>query len=122
MATANALINLGTPAETAKRTGFTQVSVTASGTTQGSTALKGPGNLFVNATIPASQAITLPSNAEIGDEIVIFNNAGNAGVIFPPSGGSINAAAADASVAIGANLARRFFKATATRWVSWVAA
>lgn len=126
MATANSLINLGNPPETAKRIGFQPVSVTTSGTTQGSGTgvLRGPGNKIVNVTSHAAGgAVTLPSDAEVGDEIIVHNlGAANTCVVFPPTGGSINAQGANnGTAAFAQNLGRSFVKTTATAWVSMLA-
>lgn len=127
MATANGLNDLGVPPEVAKRTGYQEVSVTTAGTTQGSTGgvLSGPGNKLVLATIHSSNgAVTLPANAEKGDEIIVANVTGTAGLVFPQSGGNINGNTTDSGTATlaaqgsaGSNW--RFVKLNATRWAGW---
>jgi hypothetical protein len=124
MATANNLIGVGVPPEVAKRTGFVQVAIATTAATQGTGALRGPGNKLVSATFTtAADAVTLPSDAEIGDEIVISNITANAGVIFPPSGGNINGETTDEPVAMAAQgsagSVQRFMKLNATRWVAF---
>jgi len=126
MATADALIGLGMPAELAIRLGFQPVSVTTTAATQGSAGglLQGYGNKMVAATFAsAGHAVTLPDEAEIGDEIIINNVSANAGIIFPPSGGNLNGETADASMAIAAQgssgCVQRAMKVSATRWAVW---
>jgi hypothetical protein len=125
MATATQLISLGTPAELALRLGWTEVAVTTTAATQGTGLLRKPGKKIVTATIAsAGHAITLPSDAEIGDEIIISNVTANAGVVFPPSGGNINGETADENVALAAQGSagsiQRFVKLNATRWGAWL--
>lgn len=125
MTTANELINLGMPAELATRLGWTPVAVTTTAATQGTGLLVGPGRKIVTATIAsAGHAITLPSAAEIGDEIIISNVTANAGVVFPPSGGNINGETADENVALAAQGSagsiQRFVKTSSTRWGAWL--
>lgn len=127
MASTNSLIGLGTPAEVAKRVGFQQVSITTTGAVQsaGGGNLIGPGNKIVSATFAsASDAITLPVAAEIGDEIIISNITANAGVVYPPAGGNINGETANENVAMAAQGSagsiQWFVKLSATRWGSWL--
>jgi hypothetical protein len=127
MATVNNLIGIGMAAELAKRVGFTPVAVATTAATQGTGALRGAGNKLVSATFTtAADAVTLPSDAEIGDEIIISNITANAGVIFPPTGGNINGNTVNTSVAITAQGAAsatwRFIKLNATRWIGFAAA
>jgi len=124
MATADNLIGLGVPPEVAKRIGFVPVAIATTASTQGTGALRGPGKKLVSATFTtAADAVTLSSDAEIGDEIVIANVSANAGVIFPPTGGNINGESANASTAIAAQgttgNAWRFIKLNATRWLGF---
>jgi hypothetical protein len=125
MATTKDLMGLGMAAELALRLGYQQVSVTASGTTQNSAGglLKGVGNKIVLATVTSGQAITLPSAAAIGDEIIVDNISAAAGIIFPPTGGFINGNAVNAEVNMAADGTAtskwRFVKTTATRWAAW---
>jgi hypothetical protein len=123
MATASALAGVGVPPEVAKRVGYQQVPVTTTAATQGSAGglLIGPGNKIVTATVAsAGHAITLPTAAAIGDEIIVNNVTANAAVLFPHSGGNVNGETTDASMAIAAqgstNCVVRAVKLSATRW------
>lgn len=124
MATVASLMGIGMAAELAKRVGWTPVAIATTAATQGTGALRGPGNKLVSATFTtAADAVTLPSDAEVGDEIIIANVSANAGVIFPPTGGNINGESANASTAIAAQgttgNAWRFVKLNATRWLGF---
>lgn len=125
MATADGLIGVGVAPETAIRTGWTVLSVTTSGTTQGSGTgvLKGAGNKIVLATPHAGDgAITLPSGAQIGDEFWIYNaHASNDLSVFPPSGGTILNISQNAAVLVEDNQSVRIVKVTATTWLSRLA-
>lgn len=82
------------PAEVAKKIAWEIISVTTTGTTQGSSggALAGPGNKIVKATPHTGDgAVTLPSNSDIGDEIIVVNMDASASLdLFPASGHSIH--------------------------------
>lgn len=130
MAITNNLIALGLPAEIAKRVGVEIISVTTTGTTQGSTggALSGPGNKVVLATPHAGDgAVTLPANADIGDVIEIVNmHASNNVDVFPPTGHSIHKLSANGGtpVATGQSFIARYvgLVSSAGLWVGRVVA
>lgn len=122
MATAQDLQGIGLPAEQAIRLGWQPVSVTTSGTGQASAGglIRGIGKKIVSATLTATHAVTLPSAAEIGDEIIVNNITANAGVLFPHVGGNLNGETTDASMVIAAqgasSSALRCVRVSATRW------
>jgi hypothetical protein len=130
MATAEALMGLGEPAELAKRTGWIILNVTTNGSTQNSTGglLRGSGNKVVLANVAALDgAVTLPADAELGDEIEINNRSlANVGRVFPPTGGFLNGGAVDVFHALPllaattASNGVRFRKVTSTIWLSIV--
>lgn len=126
MATTNTLIALGMPPELAKRVGYQLLSVTLTANTQGSAGglLRGPGNKIVQVT-PGTNGfgLTLPADAEIGDEIIAVNGTANTAVIFPEVGGAINGNATNATVAMAASGTAtsrwRFVKTAALTWAGW---
>lgn len=127
MAEVESLMALGMAAELAKRVGWTPVAIATTAATQGTGALRGPGNKLVSATFTtAADAVTLPADAEVGDEIIVSNVSANAGVIFPPTGGNINGNTINTSIAItaqgAASASWRFVKLNTTRWIGFAAA
>lgn len=128
MTTANELINLGMPAELATRLGWTKVALTTNGSAQAATGglIKGIGRKIIDLTVSsASDSATLPSEAEIGDEIIINNITANAAVLFPHVGGNVNGESTNASMAIAAqgstNCVLRAVRLSSTRWGVWSA-
>lgn len=123
MATTDALMGLGTPAEVAIRIGWQPVALATSGAVQGAGAvIKGTGNKLVTLTVTsASDAVTLPNEAEVADEVIVVNATSNAGVIYPPSGETINGNSADAQVTLAASGSAgsswRFMRISATAWI-----
>lgn len=119
MATPEALVGLGVPPEVARKEGYQIVNVTTSTTTQNSAGglLVGNGNKMVRANIAAGNgAVTLPIGADIGDIIIVVNITGNAGRVFPPSGGTINQLAQDTQTVLAANAQIWFMRTTGTIW------
>jgi hypothetical protein len=124
MGLATNLVPLGTAPELAKRVGWDLQSKTTTAATQGSAGglLRGPGNKWVNLTVnAASDAATLPSDAEIGDMIAVHNaSAANSGFVFPQTGGTINLGTANQKATLAAGLTLIFFKVTATNWKAFL--
>ena len=83
-------------------------AITAVGTTQsGSAALTGAINVV---TTSAGQVGTaLPVNHTVGSPIVVRVTSATASTVFPPTGGSINGAAANASFSVAQNKPTVFF-------------
>lgn len=95
-------------------------SVSAAGTTQGTaTALTNSVNYI--STVGASSGVQIP-NADIGDDIEIYNAGANALTIYPPTSGTINQVAANGGVSLGTNSMMRLRKVTATKWVAMLSA
>lgn len=119
MATAEALMALGFQAEVAKKTGYDIVSVTTTASTQNSAGglLKGSGNKIVLATAASSDgAVTLPSGADVGDIIEVFNVSSNSLDLFPHTGASLNQLNANAGTPVAANVSARAIRVTNTSW------
>ena len=121
MSLAADLAGLGIPPEQAIRLGYTPATIAGVGTAQvGGAAIN--TNLVLATTSSGQTAFVLPSGAELMVPYIVVNTTSTAALIFPPSGGAINAAAADASVSIAQNLARIFLRVSTTRWISFLAA
>lgn len=119
MATPEALMGLGIPAEAARKMGFQIQTVTTAGTTQNSAGglMTGNGNRWVLGSFHAANgAITLSSSADVGDIIVIVNITANAADVFPHTGGNINQLAANASAAIAANAMLILMRTSSLNW------
>ena len=91
MPLASGLAGLGVPVEAANRLGFSpNAAVTAAGSATGdATVLK---KLQNNVTLTATGAdgVRLPSDAELMDPYLIYNNSGSTGIVYPSTSGAIN--------------------------------
>lgn len=116
------LMGVGLPQEQATRLGFSALTTLAGvGTAQvGGAAIK--VNNILATTAVGQTAFVLPSDAELEIPYMVVNSTATAALVFPHSGGAINAASADASVSIAVNLARIFIRKSSTRWVSFLTA
>lgn len=115
---------LGLPMELANRIGYTALtSLTGVGTAQvGGTAIPNFTNNVSTVTAGGATAFVLPATAELEVPYMVTNPSATTALVFPPSGGSINAAGANASVGIAQFLARVFIRKSTNVWVSFLAA
>lgn len=118
------LAGLGLPPEQAVRLGFSDLTTIAGvGTAQvGAAAIPNGTNAVLATTAGGATAFVLPSTAELQVPYLVVNSSATAALIFPPSSGTINAAAADASVSLAQNLGRIFIRLNGTRWISFLTA
>lgn len=118
------LMGVGLPQEQATRLGFSALTTLAGvGTAQsGGKAIPSSVNNVLATTAGGQTAFVLPSDAELEVPYMVTNSSSTTALVFPPSGGAINAASADASVTVAQNLARLFIRKSSTRWVSFLTA
>ncbi len=115
------LVGIGMVPEQALRLGYINTALAGVGTAQsGAAAIK--TNLITGTTASGQTAFVLPSNAELMVPYIVVNTSATAALVFPPSGGAINAAGSNASVSIAQNLARVFYRVSSTRWISFLTA
>lgn len=129
MPTTSDLIGIGMAPEIAQRLGFQDNSrranaLTGVGTSQvGAAAIKKNATWIELATAGGATACILPADAELlVPYLVQVITTSTTGLVFPPSGGKINAASADASVNVAQFLPRIFMRLTSTQWMSLLAA
>lgn len=116
------LMGVGLASEQASRLGFSQLTTLAGvGTAQSGAAAIRVNNILAT-TASGQTAFVLPADAELEVPYVVTNSTATAALVFPPSGGTINAGSANASASIAQNLARIFIRKSATRWISFLAA
>ena len=122
MSLATDLGGVGMPMEQAIRLGTSALTTIAGvGTAQvGAAAITLLTNNVLATTAGGQTAFVLPSTAEIDVPYSVINSSATTAVVFPPPGGAINAAAADASVSIAVNLGRIFIRKSSTRWMSFL--
>lgn len=117
------LMGVGLPAEQALRLGFNVGALAGVGTAQsGGKAIPRDVNFVTASTDSGQTAFVLPSDAELLMPYMVYCSTATTALVFPPSGGTINAAGANTSVGIATLLARVFYKVSATHWVSLLAA
>lgn len=97
----------------------TQTGISAAGTTQGTaTALTKDFNVV--STVAASSGVVLPT-AAAGAQVTVKNAGANALAVYPASGGTIDALAANAAFSIPVGETRTFGGSSATQWYTHTA-
>ena len=116
------LIGSGTPAGQANNiAGLANAGLTATGTVQtDALAIQVSHNQY--STVAAGTGALLPSFAQPGDTIRVFNNGANALLVYPPTGGAINNGATNAGFSVAANKGAQFTMVSATLWGSLLSA
>jgi exosome complex RNA-binding protein Csl4 len=92
-------------------------AVSAAGTTQ-ATATPLVSNINNVTTVAASSGVVLPT-AIAGMRIVVRNTGANALSIYPATGGTINALAANAAYSLATGTAIELFASTTTQWYTF---
>lgn len=113
--TTSGLITAGVPV---KYKGVASITAFATGGQASATALTGEVN-FVTTVATGGDSVKLPV-AFLGERIVIYNDGANAMDIFPVSGSSIDALAANAAYSLASGASREFWGSSATTWKSKV--
>jgi hypothetical protein len=97
--------------------GDVQDNVTAAGSTQGTATLVTGAHVIVT-TAAASTGVILPP-AELGAEVTVKNLGANAVLVYPATGGAINALAANAGFSVAAAGQGRFLGRNNLNWVTY---
>jgi hypothetical protein len=91
------------------------VGLVAAGTTQ-ATAFALTNDISVFGTVAASSGAILPLFGSA--YCTVFNGGANALAVYPPVGGTINAAAANAAFSVGAGKSATFMSPDGITWVA----
>lgn len=114
-ALAKDLASLGMPPALASRVGITIKSITGAGTAQGGSSPKVyGGDVSLLTTASGQTACTIDASFPVGETAEVYNISSTAGLLFPPSGCSIDGGAGDASVSIAQNRGRRIRRVSPT--------
>ena len=122
-ALATSLMGVGFAAVPASLLGDTVVSKTGAGTAQGGSSPTIYNSEVVLLTTASSQtAATLSSDIPVGGGAEVYTITATTGLVFPPSGCTIDQGSSNASVSIAQNKGRRFRRVSATAFVSILSA
>jgi hypothetical protein len=111
------MMGLGMPYALANLVGDSiPAAVAGAGTAQsGATPLTGTINQVTTAS--GQTAVLLPSTQPLGTSVNVYVSTATAALVFPPSGGSINEGAANASFSVAQSRLASFVRVSATKWL-----
>jgi hypothetical protein len=111
------MMGLGLPAALALLIGeIIPASVAGAGTAQ-ATATPLTGTINQVTTAAGQTAVVLPSTQPLGAAVNVYVSTATAGLVFPPLGGNINEAAANASFSVAQGRTASFVRVSATKWI-----
>lgn len=108
-----ATLNIGQSCESA---------ITATGTSSQANAFGLNADINEVTTTAANTGVRLRANLSPGDFQVIYNIGASTLSVYPPTGESINAIAANGAFSMATATTAIFFKVSATRWASLLTA
>lgn len=119
MALTTSLMGAGMPAGQAAQLGDTNKSITGVGTSQGgSSPIVYAGDVCLLTTSAGQTACTIDSAFPVGEVAEVYTITATSGLLFPPTGCTIDQGSANASVAIAQNRGRRIRRVSATAFVT----
>lgn len=119
MARPQDLMGLGMPPTLASALGNEPQALTATGTTQGGAAAI--RSHLVTMTATGADGIVLPSNALVGTPYFVFNSSGSTGLVYCPSGQTMNTTS-NGSLSVTTHKLAVFIQASKGVWASILSA
>ena len=117
------LMGAGMPAGLASQLGDTIKSITGAGTAQGgSSPIVYGGDVCLLTTAASQTACTIDSGMRVGETVEVYTITATTGLLFPPTGCTIDQGSANASVNIAQNKGRRIRRVSTTAFVSLLGA
>lgn len=113
MAAATDLTGAGLPALLASLLGTTYAAVTAAGSATGDATVIKKAQTLIEMTATGADGIRLPSDAEANAVYIVCNSSGSSGVVYPPTGGTINGGSSET---LTTTMSAIFIRMTSTKW------
>lgn len=118
MTKASDLMALGMAWPLAQAEGFSDIAITAAGTTTtDATVCDGQNDVF-RMTATGSDGIRMNTSVPLLQPIFVTNISGSIGKVYPASGGSFNGLSADTAISVGANKCLVLMRYSSTGWLS----
>lgn len=84
--------------------------------------IRGEINLITTSSATASTGVRLPAGVEPGDDLVVFNGGASTTLVYPATGGVINALSANAGFSMAAGTRARFIATSNLNWIALLSA
>jgi hypothetical protein len=101
----------------------TGITVAAGNNSQAlAVALTGENNIIGTSSATASTGVRLPAAVRPGDSVVVANQGANTTLVYPASGGKVNALATNAGFSMAAGKVATFVAVSDSNWVAILSA
>lgn len=118
MTAAKDLMGLGLAWPLASAEGYSNVAITAAGSTSANaTACDAQNKVFV-MTATGADGIRMSTSVAMLTPILVVNTSGSTGIVYPFTGGNFNGLSTDAGISVGANKAAIIMRYSTTGWIS----
>ena len=105
------LMGVGMADSVARRVGLpVNKAVTAAGTASTDATVLDVQNKVVTMTATGADGIRFPTNMPLNAEFWVFNSSGSTGLVYPPTGGAINAGSTDAGLSMATHKTAVFMR------------
>lgn len=112
------LMGLGTPAAQAIAEGYSDIAITAAGTTTANATVCDAQNDVFRLTATGADGIRLNTSTPLLSPIFIANISGSTGLVYPATGGNFNGGSTDAAISVAANKCLIVMRFSTTGWLS----
>lgn len=117
MTSSKDLLALGTPWPLAVAEGFSNIAITAAGTTStDATVCDSQNDVFV-MTATGSDGIRMNTNWPLLQPVFVVNTSGSTGKVYPHTGGNLNGNTTDAGLSVLTLKAAVVMRVTSTLWL-----
>jgi hypothetical protein len=112
------LMGLGFSWPQAQAQGYSNVAITAAGTTSSdATACDAQNSVFI-MTASGSDGIRMSSSAPLLKPIIVGNTAAGNGKVYPHTGGAVNGGSTDAGETCNATTVQIWYRVSSTAWIA----
>lgn len=118
MTSAKDLMSLGMAWPLAQAEGFSNVAITAAGTTTTDATVCDAQNDVFQLTATGADGIRLNTAWPLLQPVFICNISGSTGKVYPATGGNFNGLSTDGAISVGANKTLIVMRFSTTGWLS----
>lgn len=112
------LMALGMAWPLAQAEGFSNIAITAAGSTTTDATVCDPQNDVFIMTATGADGIRMNAAVPLLQPIFVTNTSGSIGKVYPATGGNFNGLSTDAAISVGANKCLVLMRYSSTGWLS----
>jgi hypothetical protein len=116
------LVSLGTPWPLAIAEGYSNIAITAAGSTSVDATVCDNQNDVLVLTATGADGIRMNASWPLLQPIFVCNTSGSNGIVYPNTGGAINGGSTDAGITVGTKKSQLMMRITTNVWLSILSA